>query len=105
MRVGLRRYLGDLVNVTLTLTVPNDAEPGSSGILFVTGGAGEGFFPTDDVSSFGQLLNALANTPKNSDLVADMLLFPFDGEPTETSVEQSLDSVISGSVEIGVEVQ
>ena len=103
-RVALRRYHGDLVNVDLTLNVPIDAEPGSGGSLLITGG-GEGFFlPPEEVSSFGQLLNALASGPKNSDLVADLFLFSFEGTETQTSAQQSLDSVVTGAVEIGVEV-
>jgi hypothetical protein len=103
-RVALRRYHADVVNVDLTVVVPADAEPGSAGSLLISGGGDGGFFPEGSVSSFGQLLNSLANAPKNSDLLANLFLFTFEGEESQTTAEQSLDSVVTGQFEVFVEV-
>jgi hypothetical protein len=104
-RVSLRRYRGNLVSVDLNVTVPNDAEAGSFGSLSIGAGAASDSGPV--ASNFSQLLAALQATPRNNELVASLSFSSFDGESTGggDSDSDSMDAVVVGSFEIGVDVQ
>lgn len=106
IRVWLRQHRGDVVRVQLSLEVPNDAQPGDGWLL--VGGAfdiGE-FVDPASARSFPQLLNMLAQTPKNNSLMAALSLFSFDdGSVTQADTSLGLNSVVGGYAEIAVEVQ
>ena len=103
-RVALRRYRGDLVTANLEVNVPGSAEPGSFGSLVIQGGS-EIFGGGPSANSFPQLINALENTPRNDDLLADLFLSSFDGGSSSTVDAHRMDAVVRGYVEIGVSVE
>ena len=105
VRVGLRKFRGNLVTRTLALSVPNDAEPGSFGSLLVRGG-GEFFFPEEgaEPNSFARMIQALENSPRNDDLLAELSLLSFSGDSSTTTTDQRMDAVVGGYVEIGVAI-
>jgi len=104
VRVLLRKFRGSLVSVDLPLTVPPAAQPGSSGVLAVRGAPDREECCPDPVRSFSELLNELANAPKNAAVTTDLLLFGFDGEAAQVSVTRTLDRVVTGRFEIEVVV-
>jgi hypothetical protein len=104
-RVGLRSFRGNLVTVDVQVAVPNSAELGSFGSLLIRGG-GEFFFGDEpSANSFPQLLSMLKNSPRNDDLVAELVLQSFDGPPSSSSVTHRMDAVVHGFVEIGLSVE
>ncbi len=103
-RVGLRKFRGNLVTVELQVAVPNNAEPGSFGSLLISGG-GDLFGEDPSANSFSQLLTALRNTPRNDDLIAEIVLGSFDGPSSSTSTAHGMDAVVHGFDEIGLSVE
>ena len=104
-RVSLRRYRSTVTTVDLQVNVPNDATPGSFGLLAIFGGGDIFADPGGGVNSFPQLVAALENTPRNDDVIAQLLLDDFEGGSSVTSDSERLNAVVGGGVEIGISVE
>lgn len=104
VRIWLRQYRGDLVRRKMSLMVPFDAMPGF-GSLMIHGATGEfGSDPTGNASSFPELLDNLAAAPTNNTLSVVLATFGFDGNVSEVRSTRDLASVVSGFVEIPVDI-
>jgi hypothetical protein len=103
VRVSLRRYRGDLTTADLEVTVPNNVSSDSFGSLYISGS--NPFADAPSANSFPQLLTALRNAPKNNELVADLEFDSFSGAKSGDTATTSLDSVVTGEFQVGVEIQ
>lgn len=108
LRVVMSTFNGGMRTEDLQITVPNDAF-GEAGLVVQGGNSGFPecvFDPSACADTFDELLVALAEAPRNDELIAR--LFSFDEDFNTVVIDEdatTLNSTVSGGVEVFVTIQ